>query len=279
MSTTSAAPSDIKIIRNCIYASVGGAALGLDIYRPAGTHEVPVALYLHGGAWRTGTRRERAPQRAAALARRGIAVASASYRLVDQATFPAQLHDAKAAVRWLRANGRGLGLAVDRIGAWGASAGGHLAALLGVTAGDAGSSGDVGEHRDVSDAVDGVVCWFAPLDLRRLVSRTPLEAAVLGPAPETALLGAAAAQPEAVRRASPVARVTEAAPPFLLMHGDRDRLLPMEQSGAMHEALTAHGVRSTLVTVGGAGHEDELFESLTAIEMVHHFLADALATG
>lgn len=268
----------VQVHEDLVYAVVDGVELALDLYRPAATARCPVVVYLHGGGWALGHRRDRARQRAHVLAGAGIAVATVSYRLTGRAAYPAQLHDAKAAVRWIRANGEKLGLRTAQVGAWGASAGGHLAALLGVTSG-VEWSGAVGEHLDESDAVDAVVAWFAPLDLAAMLGRTPLEADVLPPPREHELLGTSTPTPEAVAQASPAAQVTRYAAPFMLMHGDRDRMVPLEQSERMHRALVAAGVPCTLVTLGGAGHEDSLFEHPRRIEAIAAFMRDELGGG
>ena len=120
------------------------------------------------------------------IAERGVAVASASYRFTDVATYPAQVHDAKGAVRWLRAHGDEFGLATERIGAWGASAGGFLALTLGLTAGVAELEGDIGGNLDQDSSVAAVCDWFAPVDLRRRTraGEFPVPDFAAGPPPE-----------------------------------------------------------------------------------------------
>ena len=132
---------------------------------------VPVVVFLHGGGWRLGSRHSAGPAYARAevspfeqVARAGIAVASIDYRLSGEAIWPAQLHDAKAAVRWLRERAAELGIDPERIAAWGESAGGHLAELLGLTAGDPELEGAVGIVGPAS-AVSAVAAWYAPSDI------------------------------------------------------------------------------------------------------------------
>lgn len=240
------------------YAALPGSRpLELDLWLPPEHPEpAPVALFLHGGGWQSGSRHQTGPALAGMrpspferAARAGIAVASADYRLSGEARWPAQLHDAKAAVRWLRARASELGIDPRRIAAWGESAGGHLAALLGLTADDHALEGEIGVTGP-SSAVCGVIAWYAPTDL---------SAAAAGPArrdtPEARLLGSEpAAVPGIARQASPVSHVTPAAPPFLLLHGAADRLVPWQQSQRLHQALAAAGCTAELTVYDGAGH-------------------------
>ena len=210
----------------------------------------------------------------------GLAVATIDYRHALEAPFPAQLHDAKAAVRYLRAFGDELGVSTERIGVMGESAGGHIAALVGLTAHRPdleGTHGVVGQ----SSAVDVVVDWYGPADLSTMPRRTPPPpvAAKLPPellvAPEDQLTrgleGASLAD------ASPITHVTPDAPPFLLVHGTDDWLVPYSQSEQLAAALAAAGVSARLEPVHGSehifmGHDD--IDSIVALSVA--YLADAL---
>src|SRR4051812_2613946 len=148
----------------------GFRPLTLDLFRPsAPAGPVPLVLWIHGGAWRFGTNKRESPQLAYGrigerILAAGYALARATYRLSGEAIFPAQLHDVKAAIRWLRHHAAGLGLDPGRFAVWGESAGGHLASLAALTAGDpalAGHEGIVG----VSDAVQAAIAWYAPSNL------------------------------------------------------------------------------------------------------------------
>ncbi|MGY1835983.1 alpha/beta hydrolase fold domain-containing protein [Blastococcus sp. SYSU DS0510] len=235
----------------------GTRPLELDLHLPAGADPVPVVVFLHGGGWRLGSRhgagpmyRERSPFTRLALA--GIAVASVDYRLSGEATFPAQLHDAKAAVRWLRARAGELGIDPDRIAAWGESAGGHLAELLGLVS-DAGLEGDVGVPGP-SSRVAAVVAWYAPSDVATVATDTggdPADPTTR----EAQLLGAPAPDvPELAALASPLAHVSPTAPPFLLLHGRDDRFVPCVQSERLRDALATAGTDVELHTYPGADH-------------------------
>ena len=262
----------------------GYRPLKLDLWVPATAGRAPVVVWVHGGAWIFGDRRELPPtlqpdQVFDALVEAGLAVASIDYRLVREAAFPAQLHDVKAAVRYLRAHADQLGLDTERMGVWGESAGGHLASLVGLTAHRPDLDGNLGVVGP-SSAVDVVVDWYAPIDLETMPRPT-------GPSPLADILPEGVASPEAQlldgldertrSDVSPISHVTAAAPPFLIVHGTADPLVPYSQSEQLAAALTAAGVPARLVPVDGAGH---IFLGCTDIGAVVRlsveYLADAL---
>jgi acetyl esterase/lipase len=251
-------PDGVRVLAGVPFASVPGARpIELDLYLP---HDgpSPVVVFLHGGGWRLGSRHSAGPAFAGGaafeqVAAAGVAVASADYRLSGEARWPAPLHDAKAAVRWLRARAEEIGIDPARIAVWGESAGGHLAELVALT-GDGGPlEGDVGVTGP-SSAVRTVVAWYAPSDLREV-------AADLGADPadprsrEAGLLGAPVPEvPELAAEASPVTHVRPGAPPFLLLHGAADTAIPCVQSERLAAALEAAGVDVGLHTYPGADH-------------------------
>lgn len=223
----------VRVLTGVPYAALPGARpLELDLYLPPG--KAPVVVFLHGGGWRLGSRHAAGPQYRGSepfehLAQAGIGVASVDYRLTGEAVWPAQLHDAAAAVRWLRSRADELDVDADRIAAWGESAGGHLAALLGLT--DDDLDGDVGVTGP-SSAVSAVVAWYPPTDLASVGDPTDPASR------EAQLLGAAPAQdPARAAEASPVTHAHAGAPPFLLLHGDADRMVPHAQSARLAELL------------------------------------------
>ncbi|WP_327116257.1 alpha/beta hydrolase [Nocardia sp. NBC_01730] len=271
----------VRITTDLEFARVDDVCLTLDIYRPTSqTKAVPVVLYLHGGGWQVGDKTDGAKERLTALAERGIAIASANYRFVGQGLFPAQIHDTKAAVRWLRANGATHGLATDRIGIWGASAGAVLASLTALTAGDSDFEGTVGDHPEQSSAVDVAVHWFGQTDLLANSARSWLERDLLKPPFEAPLFGVddLTTVREEARAASPLTRVHADAPPFLIAHGDRDRITPASESVALHDALVRAGAESTLLMLGGAGHEGPEFDRPDHLSLTAAFLAAHLHT-
>lgn len=276
---------DVQVTRDVTYAEVDGHRLTLDLHRPTTAEGVPVVLYLHGGGYRAGDKADDAA-RLTGLASQGVAVASANYRLAPEATYPSQIHDAKAAVRWLRAHSSEHGLVTTSVGAWGASAGGYLASMLGLTAGDPDLEGDVGHHTEQSSAVQAVVTWFAPSDLVANSRRSWLEKLVLNEPAELGLFGrdAIADDDALVRSASPCAWVTPGSPPFLIAMGDRDRIVPENQGRGLHDALARQGVDVSTTLIGGAGHEDPRFDmpwhlAATAAWLRHQLTSDASPTG
>ncbi|MGY1694672.1 alpha/beta hydrolase fold domain-containing protein [Geodermatophilus sp. SYSU D00814] len=250
----------VGVERDLVFATVGTTTLRLDLHRAPGT-DAPLVVYAHGGGWRSGDRADAATERLAPLAANGVTVASVDYRLVPDATFPDQLHDLKGAVRWLRAHGLRLGLRTDRIGVWGASAGAYLGSLLALTAGEEELEGSVGGNLEQSSAVQAVVHWFGQSDLLASGSRSDVEARLLPFAFEAGLLGVGSVA-EAAGRARALGllgRVSAQAPPFLIAHGDRDHVVPPSEGQALHDALSRAGADSTLLLLGGAGHEGPEF--------------------
>jgi acetyl esterase/lipase len=269
----------VTVTRDLVYATPGGVDLCLDLYVPEAPGPTPVAVYLHGGGWLRGARTDRAAERLVPVAADGVAVAAVQYRLSGQATFPAQLDDVRAAVRWLRAEGAAHGVDATRVGAWGASAGGHLAALAGLCP-DAGD-GELGDS-----SVQAVVTWFPVTDLPARdtdVPEGPLPPFVSGPplvpSFEARLLGlsATADDPERARAASPLHHVHAGAPPFLVAHGDADGLVPSTHSRRLVAALRAAGVDTSFLLLGGANHEDPAFDTPASLGAVSGFLRAALA--
>jgi acetyl esterase/lipase len=187
------------------------------------------------------------------VAQAGIAVAGIDHRLSGEATWPAQVCDAKAAVRWLRARADELGIDPDRIAAWGESAGGHLAQLLGLTGDDPALEGGVG-IAGPSSRVSAVVAWYAPSDVAAVATDSGKDP--LDPETREALLlgGPAPTVPDRAAEASPVSHVSQTAPPFLLLHDAADRLLPCVQSERLYTALLEAGVEVELDVYEDADH-------------------------
>ena len=250
-------PPGTKIERDIVYARMGERKLLLDLYvPPTGPKPIPVIVWVHGGGWRGGSKGSGGM--ALPMLGRGFAVVDVGYRLSGEAIFPAQVQDCKAAVRWVRANAKKYGLDAHRIGAWGSSAGGHLVAFLG-TAGDV-KEFDTDANAEYSSAVQAVCDWFGPTDFLQM-DKHSLEGSRLihnAPgSPESLLLGGPI-QKEPYRtlaaKANPITYVTKNDPPFLIMHGDKDMLVPLHQSRLLYDALKKAGVDATLHVVEGAGH-------------------------
>lgn len=245
------------------YARVDGRSLLLDLYLPReGTGPWPLVVWIHGGAWCMGDKNESV---ALPLLRFGLAVASVEYRFSQEAIFPAQIHDCKAAVRWLRANAGRFGLDPDHIGAWGPSAGGHLAVLLGTSCGIRELEGEVGGNLHCSSRVQAVCDWFGPTDLTQMDAHALSGSTLVHNAPdspESRLIGGPILEnKDKAARANPLTYIRRGElPPFLIMHGDRDDIVPYHQSVLLYEALKKAGAEVELVTVAGAGHEYRGFE-------------------
>lgn len=236
------------------YADTDHVRQRLDIYSPTEPPDepLPLVVFIHGGAWQGGSksigRRFLTP-----LVETGDYVAaSIGYRLSDEATWPAQMHDCKAALRWLRANAEQHHFDPDRIAVWGTSAGGHLAAILGTSSDVETMNGQLGEHTSHSTAVKCVVDFFGPVDFATM---TPVRPGRVDNSPMARLLGGPVAEnPERVKSANPVTYISPDDPPFLIVQGTADRLVPFQQAQLLDESLEASQVESTLITVQGGGH-------------------------
>ena len=262
----------------------------LDLYLPdAARSPLPLVVFIHGGAWMAGDKRnEVAASVIPVLLDAGYAVASINYRLSGEAIFPAQLLDVKAAIRWLRANVATYGIDPERIAALGESAGAHLAALLGTSAGVAEFDDPAYGNPDVSSAVNAVVDFYGPVDLvaaDTMLAANPACAETLRSANEpdpasSQLLGAPPDEvPELAATANPITylQAGRIVPPFLIEHGDVDCVVPYQGSVALHEAIEAFAGpgRSQLVIVAGSGHYTE-FDAASQVPTVLTFLADTI---
>ena len=245
---------------NVQYALVDGISLRLDLYFPKNTAKpYPVIVWVHGGGWSAGSK---ANPRAEFLVSHGYAVASINYRLSDQAKFPAQLYDCKAAIRWLRANAVQYDLDPKRIGAFGSSAGGHLVALLGTTAGVDSLEGKVGGNLQFSSEVQAVCDWYGPTDFLTICNYPSNINHCAANSPEAELIGGSiqANRAKAIA-ASPITYVGKGDPPFLIMHGTLDMTVPFQQSVTMDSALRRSGGIVVFKPIIGGGHGDSAFEA------------------
>ena len=253
-------PEGVKVIRELPYAPGGHERHKLDIYTPESAptgNRLPLVVWVHGGGWQNGSKNG-CP--ALWLVPRGYAVASINYRLSSHATYPAQLEDCKTAIRWLRRNAVAYGIDGERIGVWGSSAGGHLVALLGVT-GDV-KDFDKGENIGVSSAVQAVCDFFGPTDFLQM-SKFPSTIEHDSPtSPESKLIGGAIREnKDKVARANPLTFVSQGDAPFLILHGDKDPLVPIHQSELLEAALKEAHVDVALVRLAGAGHGGQQFNT------------------
>lgn len=246
-------PEGARAERDLAYVADGHPRQKLDLYLPPNPQgPLPVILWVHGGGWQSGSKENCLPLRQGYL-ERGYALASLGYRLSGDAVFPAQIEDCKAAIRWLRAHAVQYGLDPARFAVWGSSAGGHLAALLG-TSGDVASF-DTGAHLDASSRVQAVCDFYGPTDFEAFVRTPGYESHARPESPEARLLGGLVSeQKERARLANPITHVSADDPPFLIVHGSQDPVVPLEQSALLFEALKQAGVSAHFHTIEGAGH-------------------------
>lgn len=235
----------------------------LDVAVPKGDGPFPLLIWIHGGGWEAGDKAGYGVF--AGQVARGYAIATINYRYSKQAVFPAQIQDAKEAVRFLRKNAKKYHLDSDRFGVGGGSAGGHLAALL-------GTSGGVKELEANKDAkpeesrVQAVFDLFGPADLAKLSPAGAKENAL------TRLLGGdTGVKKELAKAGTPQTYITKDDPPFLILHGDADAVVPVKQSEELHEALKKGGVKSELVIVKGGGHGSGMFTKENAEKVTAFF--------
>ena len=244
------------VLKDIEYSRPNGYPLLLDLYLPERAQDegAPVVVWVHGGGWKNGSKEK---PKAAWLAEEGYAVVSINYRLTDVAQWPAQIDDCREAVRWARRNASVFGFDLDRIGTWGSSAGGHLVALMGTL--------PYPENESVSSRVQAVCDWFGPTELLTMPpnnvgeGRTEEDVANSNGAK---LLGCTVKDcPELARQASAYDNVSKDDAPFLIMHGDEDPGVPIQQSIQFYERLRKIGVPVQYEVVEGAGHGGKLFDT------------------
>jgi acetyl esterase/lipase len=223
-------PDNVELQRGVLFARAGGIDLLADLYLPKGPGPFPAVVYIHGGGWSGGDRTQLRRQ-AAYMAGKGVAGFAVDYRLSGQAKFPAALDDVKEALRWVRANAAKYRIDPRRIAAAGSSAGGHLAAMLGVSSGT---------------NLAAVIAFNPVLDLTAMAHRDKMVTAFLGKPYDEA--------PELYKQASPVAQVTKSAAPFLILHGTADQTVPYQQAVDMLRKLKQAGVEAELFTAEGGPH-------------------------
>jgi len=238
--------------KDVIYASPDGHDLGLDLYLPQGVDSPPLVIQVHGGAWRFGSKDGGVPME---FVDNGYAVASLDFRASTDAPFPAMVHDIKAAVRFLRAKAESYGYDASRIAITGASSGAHLAQVVGTSNGHPELEGELGDYLDTSSDVQAILSYFGASDLTVILSQsTPFGLSVREPALELLLGALPDDTPELAKLASPVYLVDAADPPLMLLHGDMDPQMPINQSLNMLGAYKAKGLDVTFDPVHGAVH-------------------------
>jgi arylsulfatase A len=259
-------PAGVRRVSNLTYSTPPRGALLLDLFLPEKqTGPLPVVMWVHGGGWVAGSK-ENCPL--LWLATEGYAVASIDYRLATEAQWPAQMLDCRAAVRWLRSNAKKYNLDPDHIAAAGGSAGGHLVALHGTL--------DLPKDEAVSSRVQAVVDLYGPTDLLTMPNNVPAPGktdADLAKTNGARLLGGTVRdRPELARQVSAFYQASKGDAPFLILHGDRDRGVPLAQSERLNARLKEVGVPSTLHVVKGAGHGGPGFSTPEVKKVVRAFL-------
>jgi acetyl esterase/lipase len=249
----------VTVERGITYATSGKEKLALDIAIPPGDGPFPCVVMFHGGAWQYGSRFDfsvgdrdktgkRGPSWIEVAAQKGYVAASVSYRLAPKHKFPAMIEDARAAVRYLRANAKKYKIDPDRIGALGFSAGAHLALLCGMC--DKSAGFDVGDNLDVSGRVQCVVDFFGPTDLNLYASSPGIEDGYLVP-----VFGKGVKTDRTIyKKASPLTYVCKDSAPTLILHGTFDLIVPIKHSEELKKALAGEKVPVELLTVPFAGH-------------------------
>ena len=238
-------------VENLQYAEVNGKPLLLDLYLPEKPEGSPLVVWVHGGGWKSGSK-----QRCFLkwLANFGSTVASINYRLVDVAKWPAQLHDCKAAIRWLRANSKTYGYNPDCVIAAGSSAGGHLVALLGTTGDNDELEGAVGGNGEQSSRVQAVVDYYGATDFLLRSKTQSWKVNKPGSVVYNLLGGPANQLVEKAQQASAKFHVTPDDPPLLVFHGVKDTTVLMNQTDAIEEAYKKAGLPVTVYRLENSGH-------------------------
>jgi len=266
-------PDGVRPILDIEYARTPEKKLLLDVFLPRELTKAPLPLivHIHGGGWAGGSKDFRGDLR---QVDQGFAYASISYRLSGEASYPAQIHDCKGAIRFLRAHGEEYHIDPKRIGVWGASAGGHLVSLLGTSAGVEELEGEVGGNLGFSSEVQAVCDFCGPIDLLQYFALGGRK--VFGPTLgliDQLLGGPLGRRRRLAKTANPIRYITGDEPPFLIVHGKEDMMVPYQQSVILHEALSKAGVESSLHVLEGGGHG---FGSSEVDAMVDSFFAKHL---
>jgi acetyl esterase/lipase len=258
------------IVRDREYARVGEHTLKLDLHIPGGRARAPLIVWVHGGAWRSGSK---SSMPLGKIVEDGYAIASVDYRLSTEAKFPAPIHDIKAAIRFLRGHGSEWKLPTKKIVIAGDSAGAHLAALVGVSNGNTELEGALGDDLKESSDVQGIISFYGAANLTTILNQsTPHGLSVRIPALEL-LLGDQPTNVLALARlASPIFHVDAHDPPLLLLHGDQDPQMPINQSHELCGAYQKVKAPVQFEVVHGAAHGGTMFYDAERHEIVRKFL-------
>ena len=269
--------ADFRKMADIPFVVANGQELRLDLYLPSGVNRPPLIVYVHGGAWRADSK-ESMPL--ASLVNHGFAVASVDYRLSPVAQFPAQVHDIKAAIRFLRAKESDYGYDAGAITIAGSSAGGHLAGLVGVTNGNKQMEGELGDYRDQSSDVQAIVDYYGASNFLTILKQsTPHGIGVRVPALQLLLGAQPEDTPELAKLASPIFHVDRSDPPLLLLHGDQDPQMPINQSHELYGAYKVQSLPARFEVLHGAGHGGSRFYDEYSTGIVLEFLDQYVRSG
>ena len=251
-------PKGVKAVIDVDYVGDRNPRHRLDIFLPARRpkgQRLPVLAYVHGGGWQNGDKRDGLSRVAGFVAGGRYIGVTIGYRLTGEAQWPAQIHDCKAAIRWLKANADRYGIDPDRIAVYGHSAGGHLVAMLGVSGGVKDLAGSLGPHMKFDSRVAAVVDFCGPTDFLRMNDFPSVIDHNAANSPESRLVGGAIQeQRERCRHASPLTYVTSDDAPFLVVHGTGDQLVAYNQSELLTASLERAKVPVGLLTIKNGGH-------------------------
>ncbi len=256
------------------FAQVGEQELKLDLYRPSGDTK-GVIVWVHGGAWRAGSR---AKPTLKGMTNHGWAIASVDYRLSGEAPFPAQSHDVKGAIRYLRAKADELGIPAAPFVVSGASAGGHLAAIIGVTNHSEPHEGTVGGNLHRSSSIQAIVNLYGASNLTTILKQsTPHGLSVREPALDLFITGHPDDVPELARLASPVFHVDANDPPLYLSHGNQDPQMPINQAHEFHGVYKSKNLPVHFEVKHGSSHGGPAFKDDQELARIDFFLVDQLS--
>ena len=248
----------ITIRRNIPYADTRNPRQMLDLILPRkrnNARPIPVIVWIHGGAWLSGSKDNGARRIAPFVATGKFAGVSIGYRLSHEARWPAQIHDCKAAIRWIRGNANKYRLDASMVAVYGTSAGGHLSAMLGVSGNHPQLEGQLGKYTNRDSRVTCVIDFFGPTSFLVMDDHPGNITHNAPDSPESRLIGKPIQQaPKLADQASPVAHVSQDDAPHLIVHGTHDQLVPFHQSTLFHATLKQAGVPSTLITVREGKH-------------------------
>ena len=248
---------EVDLKQNIFYANNDNLRQTLDLLIPKKRkkEKLPIIVYIHGGAWKSGNKNQGIIHLSPFVESGHYVGATIGYRLSSESKWPSQIHDCKAAIRWLRGNAEEYGIDIEKIGAFGHSAGGHLVSMLGTSSGVKTLEGSLGQYTKESSQIHCVINLFGPsalLEMSKFPSRIDHDAA---DSPESQLIGGALQKnKEKAKLASPIHYVSKDDVPFLHIHGTKDQLVPFNQSVIFNQKLLKTGCNSTLITVQDGGH-------------------------